>query len=90
MPWGYGQAWDSTAINAGLCPAGEQPGFFGHGTTVTGTAAGTAGHGRLHRWRAGADLLMRVQRFRCAQLEGHRGRAVHYLVSRAEALGRRW
>lgn len=35
--YGYGQQWDSTDINAGICTSVDNS---GHGTTVTGTAAG--------------------------------------------------
>lgn len=40
QPYNYGQAWDSTHINNLQCPASDQPGTFGHGSTVTGAAAG--------------------------------------------------
>ncbi|MFZ1689208.1 MAG: S8 family serine peptidase [Flavobacteriales bacterium] len=40
QPYNYGQVWDSTLINALLCPASDQSGTFGHGSTVTGAAAG--------------------------------------------------
>ena len=89
MPWGYGQAWDSTAINAGLCPAGEQPGFFGHGTTVTGTAAGNGlATGAYTGGAPGADLLIVSSDFDAPNWKATVADAVHYLVSQAEALGR--
>lgn len=40
QPYNYGQAWDSAHINNLQCPASDQPGTFGHGSTVTGAAAG--------------------------------------------------
>ena len=40
QPYNYGQVWDSTMINALQCPASDQPGTFGHGSTVTGAATG--------------------------------------------------
>lgn len=38
--FGYGQVWDSTDINAGICTHQDNPSFFGHGSTVSGIAAG--------------------------------------------------
>lgn len=38
--FGYGQAWDSTAINAGNCVHDDPISYFGHGTNVSGVAAG--------------------------------------------------
>ncbi len=38
--YGYGQEWDSTEINAGLAAASNDVQGFGHGTHVTGIAAG--------------------------------------------------
>jgi subtilisin family serine protease len=38
--YGYGQEWDSTAINNGECTHSEWSGYFGHGSNVTGIGAG--------------------------------------------------
>lgn len=38
--FGYGQEWDSTAINSGECTHAEWSGYFGHGSNVTGIGAG--------------------------------------------------
>lgn len=88
QPWGYGQAWDSTAINAGLCPAGEQPGFFGHGTTVTGTAAGNGLATGTHTGAApDAGLIIVSSDFDLPNWKAAVADAVHYIVTEAEALG---
>ncbi len=38
--FGYGQEWDSTAIQNGLCTHTEAASYFGHGSNVTGAATG--------------------------------------------------
>lgn len=38
--YGYGKAWDSTAINNGTCTHTEPANWYGHGTNVSGIAAG--------------------------------------------------
>lgn len=38
-PWGYGTIWDSAQINAGTCTHNDLA-YYGHGTHVTGIAAG--------------------------------------------------
>jgi len=37
--YGYGQVWDSSEINAGICPHQDQFLSYGHGTNVTGIGA---------------------------------------------------
>lgn len=57
--YGYGQAWDSTAINAGNCPAVDQPSQWGHGTTVAATAAANSnGNGHCAGVAPEADLII--------------------------------
>ena len=38
--FGYGQEWDSTAIQNGNCTHNEAANYYGHGSNVTGVAAG--------------------------------------------------
>ncbi|MCB9170037.1 MAG: S8 family peptidase [Flavobacteriales bacterium] len=59
QPYGYGQAFDSTAINAGTCPSVDQPNQYGHGTTVAGTAGGNGRANGMHKGVApNADLII--------------------------------
>jgi len=39
MPWNYGTAWDSAAINGGTCTHNDLQ-YYGHGTHISGIAAG--------------------------------------------------
>ncbi|MBL7965312.1 MAG: S8 family peptidase [Flavobacteriales bacterium] len=85
MPYGYGQAWDSSYINAGTMPAGEQTGFFGHGTTVTGTAAGNGLANGLNKGAApGADLVIVSHKFQGPNAPSMIADAVHYIVGIGE------
>ncbi len=57
--FGYGQAWDSVAINAGNCPAMDPLGQYGHGTTVAATAAACdPDSGRYSGVAPKADLII--------------------------------
>ncbi len=89
QPYGYGQAWDSAAINAGNCPATDQPVWYGHGTTVTGTAAG---NGRATGHFAGAapdaDIIMVASDFGRPNWKASVADAVKYIFDEAAALGR--
>lgn len=87
--FGYGQAWDSTAINAGQMPAGDQPGSFGHGSWVTGIAAGNGlAIGRHQGVAPKADIIVvsngaNLPNWRASVADG-----VAYILGEAEALGR--
>lgn len=88
-PFGYGQAWDSTAINAGQMPAGDQPGSFGHGSWVTGIAAGNGlAIGRHQGVAPKADIIVvsngaNLPNWRASVADG-----VAFILNEAEALGR--
>lgn len=59
LGYGYGQAWDSAAINAGDCPAVDPFNQFGHGSTVAATAAANNnGNGHCAGVAPKADLLI--------------------------------
>lgn len=47
MPYGYGQLWDSTAINNGTCTSIEES--TAHGTTVAGMAVGNGQANGQHK-----------------------------------------
>jgi len=88
-PYGYGQAWDSTAINAGNCPTTDPLNQYGHGTTVAGTAAANGLATGHHAGVApNADLIV------VANDQGHPNwtssivDAVRYIIDQATALGR--
>jgi hypothetical protein len=88
-PFGYGQAWDSTAINAGDCPATDPLNQYGHGTTVAGTAAG---NGLATGHHAGvapkADLIVVANDLGHPNWSASVVDAVSYIIVQAAAIGR--
>lgn len=88
QPYGYGQVWDSTQINAGLMTSVDQPQWFGHGSTVTGTAAGNGlANGRHKGVAPKADMIIVSARF-SGNFRASVADAVKYIFDEAEALGR--
>jgi subtilisin family serine protease len=56
QPYNYGQVWTSTDINAGTCGSNEET--TGHGTTVTGAAAGNGlANGRNKGVAPGCNII---------------------------------
>ncbi len=87
--FGYGQAWDSTAINAGSCPAMDPPGWYGHGTTVASTAAGRdKPSGKFSGVAPDADLIVVANDLEHPNWGASVVDAVRYIVEQAAALGR--
>lgn len=88
QPYNYGQVWDSTQINAGLMTSVDQPQWFGHGSTVTGTAAGNGlANGRHKGVAPRSDMLIVSARF-SGNFRASVADAVKYICDEAEALGR--
>ncbi len=87
--YGYGQAWDSTMINAGQCPHEDQQGFFGHGSTVTGTAAGnglaTGAYGGVAQ---NSDMLIVSNALTSPNWYSTVVDAVEWIFNEADALGK--
>lgn len=87
--YGYGQVWDSTGINAGQCPHVDQVGYFGHGSTVTGTAAGNGLATGTHGGAApGADLLIVSNDLTSPNWHATVVDAVEWIFTEADALGK--
>lgn len=88
QPYGYGQVWDSTQINSGLMTSVDQPQYFGHGTTVTGTAAGNGlANGRHKGVAPRSDMIIVSSRF-SGNFRAAVADAVKFICDEAEALGR--
>lgn len=87
--YGYGQVWDSTEINAGLCPHVDQVNQFGHGSNVTGTAAGNGrATGFFQGVATGADLLIVSNSLNVPNWHSTIVDAVEWIFNEAEILGK--
>ncbi|MBP6391225.1 MAG: S8 family peptidase [Flavobacteriales bacterium] len=88
LPYGYGQEYDSAAINAGLCPAVDPWYEYGHGSTVAGTAAGNGlANGRHKGVAPDADLIVVTSDFGRPNWRASVADAVKYIFDHAAALG---
>lgn len=87
--FGYGQAWDSTAINAGDCPAVDPFNQYGHGTTVAATAAANNnGNGHCEGVAPKADLIIVANDLDHPNWTSSVVDAVRYIIEQAATLGR--
>ncbi len=85
----YGQAWDSTAINAGDCPAVDPLNHYGHGTTVGATAAANNnGNGHYEGVAPKADLIIVANDLGHPNWNSSVVDAVRYIIEQAAELGR--
>jgi subtilisin family serine protease len=86
--FGYGQVHDSAEINAGLCPSVDQALQFGHGTNVTGIAAG---NGQSNTEFTGvapeANIIVVSSNFNAFGWTNTVADAVSYIFSRADYYG---
>ncbi|MFZ1659890.1 MAG: S8 family serine peptidase [Flavobacteriales bacterium] len=86
--YGYGQQWDSTAINVGNCPVNDLAGY-GHGTTVGGTAAGNnLGNGHCAGVAPKSDLIVVANDMDHVNWTASIVDAVKYITDIASSLGR--
>lgn len=85
----YGQAWDSTAINAGNCPATDPVNQYGHGTTVAATAAAKDPNGgRFSGVAPDADYIIVANDLDRPNWSTSVVDAVRYIVEQADSLGK--
>jgi hypothetical protein len=88
QPFGYGQAWDKATIDAGNCPANDLD-AGGHGTTVTGTAAGNGGQTGEHIGAApNADLVVVATNLNAPNWPATVADGVKFVFDEATTLGK--
>lgn len=87
--FGYGQAWDSAAINAGDCPAVDPFNQYGHGTTVAATAAANNnGNGHCEGVAPKADLIIVANDMDHPNWTSSVVDAIRYIIEQAATMGR--
>lgn len=88
-PYGYGQVWDSTHINTGQMTSVDQPGYNGHGTSVSSIAAGNGSANGRHKGAApDADYIVVSSKFNAPNWRSVVADGVKYIFDEAEAMGR--
>jgi hypothetical protein len=87
--YGYGQVWDSAAINDGLCPHQDQGQWFGHGTNTTGIAAANGStNAEYTGFAPDAELIIVSSNFGAIGWTSTVADAVNYIFNKAEQLGK--
>ncbi len=85
--YGYGQEWNNTQIDAGLAVASNDVQYFGHGTHVTGIAAGNgSANGKNKGVAPGADIIEVAFDFNNITDPTYLD-AVDYIFTKAQAAG---
>ncbi|MBK6777225.1 MAG: S8 family peptidase [Flavobacteriales bacterium] len=89
QPYNYGRVWDSTMINTLQCPASDQPGTFGHGSTVTGAAVGDGSlTGNCKGVAPDADIVVISSNLNAANWQSTVVDGVRYVYDYAESVGK--
>ncbi|MFB6259045.1 MAG: S8 family serine peptidase [Flavobacteriales bacterium] len=87
--YGYGQEWDSTDINAGNCPHVDQPGYYGHGTSVASVGSGNGLATGNHAGGAPrSDMIIVSNDLNAANWKATIVDAVDYILERADSIGK--
>lgn len=85
-PYGYGQLWDSTAINNGSCTSGEES--SAHGSSVSGVAVGDGSANGSNKGMApDANIVFVETNFNLSNWTLTIADAVDYIVKFADSLG---
>jgi subtilisin family serine protease len=88
LPYGYGQEWNNTEIDGGLAAGSTDIDFAGHGTHVTGIAAGNGrATGNYKGVAPKADIIMVCLNFYSSSSTLITD-AVNYIYSKANAMGK--
>ncbi len=91
QPYGYGQVWDSTAINGGFHHHSEPGNFYGHGSHVSGIAAGNGKADSLPVFKGmapNANIIVVASNFNSDSWLQTVADAVDYIFNAADAMGK--
>ena len=87
--YGYGQEWTFEDIDAGICPHEDQQNYYGHGSTVTGTAAGNGNAtGQFTGVAPESDLIIVSSDFNRENWKLSVAESVEYIFNKADLLGK--
>lgn len=87
--YNYGAEWTAEDINAGITGHQDQPVYFGHGSTVTGTAAGNGlATGNFKGVAPKADLIIVSSDFGSPNWTMTVAEGVKYIFEKADELGK--
>jgi subtilisin family serine protease len=88
MPYGYGQEWDSAAINSNTANHDDPANQFGHGSMVSGSAISTGlATGNFKGVAPDANLIVVSSNFGSSQFLANIADATDYIYSIADSLG---
>lgn len=88
LKYGYGQQWDSTAINANIANHDDPANQFGHGSMVSGAAASTGlATGNFKGIAPKANLVVVSSNFGSSSFLSNIADATDYIYSIADSLG---
>lgn len=84
-PYGYGKVWEAAYIDAGLCTHDDAPQYFGHGSIVTGIAAGNGlAVGKFSGVAPEADIVLVAIDFTAPNWTSIVADATHFVYSTAD------
>lgn len=87
--YGYGAEWSEQDINNGITGHQDQPQYYGHGSTVTGTAAGNGLATGANRGVAPeADLIVVSSQFNAPNWTLTVADAIEYIFNKADELNK--
>jgi subtilisin family serine protease len=87
QPYNYGQEWNAFEIDNGLSNHDDPAGYYGHGTSVTGAAAGNGNAvGKYKGIAPDADIIAVATNFSNNGWLATVADAVHYIFSKADSL----
>ncbi|MGB6037204.1 MAG: S8 family serine peptidase, partial [Cryomorphaceae bacterium] len=89
QPYGYGQEWNAEDINQNIDGHEDQPSFFGHGSTVTGAAAGNgSATGNFVGVAPKADIIVISVDFTRVNWRASIADAVEFIFNKADEFGK--
>lgn len=88
-PYGYGQEWNAEDIDAGISNHDDLAGYYGHGSTVAGVAAGNGyATGNFTGVAPAADIIAVASDLDNPNWAATTADAIDFIFAKADALGK--